>query len=168
MGISQERPFLTPHSSFLIYTWRAQATRPTSSNRARCVPQPRQARRLHIRFPGSPLQIETAVSIWFIILCGTSRTPSPTASSRARRQMRLPRRCAPRNDRRRFHSNGHSSFLIPHSSFVPGGAQIPAKRRCGAEGMKKRSRPVRDGSVIRMRASEAHFFGRTARIRSAM
>ena len=37
---------------------------PTASNRVRCVLRPRQARQLHIRLPGSPLQIETAVSIW--------------------------------------------------------------------------------------------------------
>ena len=44
--------------------------------------------------------------------------PRPTSSARVRRWMRLPRPCAPRNDRQEMFPNGHSSFLIPHSSLL--------------------------------------------------
>ena len=45
-----------------------------------------------------------------------------------RMRVRLPRRRAPRNDRQGMRRIGHSSFLIPNSSFVRGGAQVPALR----------------------------------------
>ena len=44
--------------------------------------------------------------------------PRPMSSNRARRGMRLPRRCDPRNDIRKLHRNGHSSFLTPNSSLL--------------------------------------------------
>ena len=47
-----------------------------------------------------------------------SRVGFPCGKGRARRWMRLPRRCALRNDRQEMPPNGHSSFLIPHSSLT--------------------------------------------------